>query len=445
MKRTKERIKDREEKIMICKYCGKELPEGSNFCKHCGKKLVDEVESKAAQDPAQTPAPEAAKVASSTPISDTVKNAMQDKKKKKIIIGVVSAIIVGIAIVICMSIYSDQVPEDLVRTSIKESSSFKGGFVKDDYTNGSNYTLYDVKITGTEKIDNSMLLAWYGGKEGKNVRFKGTIKNDSFESEFTGEATFVKDSNGWKVAGSASKKSSTTKPLKGVDNFELTTSSSSSSSYSSSSSSVTTSSENFKSELKENNGSYTCVASQDCKLQYWFGADTASVKQTFKFNPEKGWEKQGDQEITNQKTEYSLAGKTFEYTSSSILDNASNTLSLTFKNSEKTENPIADYSISHPKGSSASEYEKAVNLSGTANGTINHTFGENSFSIALNDAGQQVTFSGKSSSPKEIDGVGKMNTLFLSVKTNANSYESKYSSSKFSASGTFVETKKQAA
>lgn len=432
---------------MICKYCGKELPEGSNFCKHCGKKLVDEVESKAAQDPAQTPAPEAAKVASSMPISDTVKNAMQDKKKKKILIGVVIAAVVVIAAIVGFNVFNSSIPVSAVEDGLKQSDTFTKGFVSDDYTNESTYSFSDIKITKCETVtDNyiaSNVASMYGGKELKSVDFEGKMKNDSFESQFSGNATFVKGTNGWQMVESPTKTWSTTKPLKAVDKFDL--SSLSSSSYSSSSSGVTTSSENFKAELKENGGVYSCEAYQDYKIEYWFGTDTASVKQNFKFNPEKGWEKQGDQEITNQKTEYYLAGKTFEYTSTSISGETSNTVSLTFKSSENTENQTADYSIVHSTGSSTSKYEKAVNLLGTASGTIKHTFGENSFIIELNDSGQQVTFSGRSSNAKNVEGVGRMNTMYLSVKTNANSYESPYGSTQFTPSGTFVETKKQAA
>ena len=429
---------------MFCKYCGKELPDGSNFCKHCGKKLMDDAETQPAENVTQTPTPAAAQAVSSTPISDTFKNAMQDGKKKKVIIGVIVAAVVVIVAIVGFNIYSSTVPASAVEAGLKQSDTFTKGFVSNDYTNESAYSFSDIKITKSENPSDSYtassVASMYGGKDIKSIEFEGKMKNDSFESQFSGKGTVVKGSNGWQMIGTPTKTWSTTKPLKAVEKFDL--GSSSSSSYSSSSSDTTTSSENFTAELNDNDGVYTCEASQDYKIEYWFGADTAAVKQNFKFNPEKGWEKQGDQEITNQKTEYSLAGKTFECTSTSILGNMTDTLSLTFKNSDKTENPTADYSIAHSTGSSTSEYNKAVNLSGSANGTIKHKFGENSFSIELNDAGQQVTFSGNSSYAKEVAGVGKMNTMYLSVKTNANSYESQYSSTKYSTSGTFVETKK---
>ena len=426
---------------MFCKYCGKESPAGSNFCKHCGKKLVAEPEIRATESVSQDASPAAVQAVSPTPVFDTIKNPVQGKKKKKVIIGVAVAAVIAVAAIVGFNIYNSMIPTSAVENSLKQSDTFTKGFVSNDYTNGSAYSFSDIKITKSESVSGgysaSGATSMYGGRELKAVEFEGKMKNDSFESQFTGTGTYVKGSSGWQIVGSPSKTWSSTKPLKAVEKFDLN--SSSSSSYSSSSSDTTISSENFKAELQDNDGVYSCEASQDYKIEYWFGADTASVKQQFKFNPEKGWEKQGDPKITNQKTQYSLAGKTFEYSENS----ASDTISLTFKQTDNSEAPSADYTIAHSTGSSTSEHSKAVNLSGTATGTLKHTFGQSSFTIELNDADQKVTFSGNSSYAKEVAGVGKMNTMSLSVKTDANSYESTYSSTKYSASGSFVENKNQ--
>lgn len=169
------------------------------------------------------------------------------------------------------------------------------------------------------------------------------------------------------------------------------------------------------------------------------------MKQNFKFNPEKGWEKVGNSEVTNQKTEYALGGKSFELSSITYLDassSVSDSITLSFKDTKNSDGQVADYVISHPLPATASKDSRSVNLSGQATGSITHSFGANSFNIELNDKEQQVTFSGNSSNPKEIAGVGKMSTMSLSVKTNANSYESKYTTTKYSAYGTFVEMKR---
>lgn len=204
---------------MFCPECGQASADNSNFCRHCGKKLTKGKELKGTENVPQTsaPAPAPAQAVSSTPVSD-VKNAIKDGKKKDAIIAFVVTTVIVITSFVCINTFFSTVPKSLVEDNIRESSSFNKGFVSSNYTNDSNYVLSDVEITGSETVDNSLQLAWYGGKEGKTVYFKGKLKNDSFESEFSGNATFVRDSNGWRTAGSASKTSSTTKPLKGVIN-----------------------------------------------------------------------------------------------------------------------------------------------------------------------------------------------------------------------------------
>lgn len=464
---------------MFCNYCGKELPDGAKFCRFCGEHLAEEDAAgagtpnttaaaatsgtPAASAPATQAAPSAA--ASATQAAPAVTGAAPatasanpapavagaataatpaPKKKMKtstkvIIIASISAVVVIAVLCALYNAGSKYIAlENMVEDSVCKSSSFYNGFVGDDYTNGSSYTLTKFEITDHTTVNEPLKLAWYGGQEVEKVNFKGKIKNDSFESEFTGEGYFTWDNDGWKQAGAPVKKTSSTKPVKGIDTFDKTTSSSSSSSSSSYTGTKTV--DNFKSELAESNGTYYCEASQDYKIEYWFGTDTASVKQQFRFNPEKGWEKQGDQEISNQKTEYSLAGKSFECITETY--SAKDTLTLTFKDSSET--PSADYTIHHPDTSSANRNTRPVDLSGTATGQIKHTFGENKFIIELKDESQQVAFRGNSSSAKEVEGVGKLNTMYLSVTTNANYYESGSYSSKYSTSGTFVETNKPA-
>ena len=427
---------------MFCKFCGKEIPDGANFCKHCGKQTTSQVsqnqESETDNSELKSSGSETAKTESATAVSDNVKNALQDKKKCGIIIAVVAAVVAVFVGVTIFNLINSQIPASAVEDSLKQSETFTKGFVSSNFTNGSDYSFSDIEITKAEDSQDSYLLSNYGKKYGskeiKYVEFKGKMKNDSFESEFTGTGYYIKTSSGWVCFIGPDKTWSSTKPLKAVESFDLS-SQSSLRDLSSVYSTMTT--DNFQAQLNDNNGVYSCEATQDVKLEYWFGSDTATVKQKFKFNPEKGWEKDGESQIESQKTEYNLAGRSFEYTYSST-----DTITMTFNETDSDEAASADYKIDHSPSASASSNAKAVNLEGTATGNFSHKFGQASFSVELNDSDNEVTFSCDSTYAEVVAGVGGVNGVYFSLKTNSYNYEGGIFSSKYTASGTLRETKK---
>ena len=81
-----------------------------------------------------------------------------------------------------------------------------------------------------------------------------------------------------------------------------------------------------------------------------------------------------------------------------------------------------------------------VDLSGNLTGTIEHEFGKDNFSIELNDAENQVTFTGGESYATISAGDGESNTMSLSTATNTKYFESPFQTSTYRMSmGTYVE------
>lgn len=115
-----------------------------------------------------------------------------------------------------------------------------------------------------------MAKAWYGTDQLKIVYFSGTIANDSFETNFTGECDFKNVNGTWSKASdySLTIDSKSTKPLKGVDTLggQNSSSGSNNASYS-----------DFSSDFNESNGTYTSNATGTVAYTYWFATDTAKV------------------------------------------------------------------------------------------------------------------------------------------------------------------------
>ena len=97
------------------------------------------------------------------------------------------------------------------------------------------------------------------------------------------------------------------------------------------------------------------------------------------------------------------------------------------------------YSGDTSKGSSG-QYYLPVNLSGSLTGAIEHEFGKDNFSIELNDAENQVTFTGGESYATISAGDGESNTMSLSAATNTKYFQSPFQTSTYRMSmGTYVE------
>ena len=281
--------------------------------------------------------------------------------------------------------------------------------------NDSDYSITELRITGQseEKVSSDILSLATSSASGSNavrrVSVTGKMANDNFETSFSGYIYYLKGKNNWEELYTDVDATST-KPLKGVDKAESTTSSSVSIS-------------DFSSTLDESNGSYVSVATQKVQYSFWFADDTATSTTTYKFDQDKGWQRQGDAQLSDMKTEWKLNGKTFAYSeSSSLFSSGSKSSTVSFGDcSGETAN--ATYTIGYAPSSKSSSYTEysTVDLKGSATGALTHEFSKGTFKVELNDKGNSVTlsFTGNSNSTTTSAGVGEVNTLYGSFVTKA--------------------------
>lgn len=436
---------------MFCPECGKKIEEGALFCPECGTKITKQAQPQPADSappqeasaPAASPNPEQAAEPTQTPastaanasateqpaaepsqaaptqneaaqpkyegetagakagkvIDDTMsKFKSLDKTKKYGIVGGGIAAVVLVAIIAFVMPLFGGVPTDVARQAFAQSSLATNGAVSSNYTNASAYEIKDFRIdkqedalAGYDSDTRQMAKAWYGSDQLKTVYFSGTIANESFETNFTGECGFKNINGTWSQASDYSMTidSKETKPLKGVDTLSQK-SSSSNVSYS-----------DFNSDFNESNGTYTSNATSTVTYTYWFATDTAKASQSFTFDPSSGWKASGDATTTDQNTEWTLRDKTFKYSGTEgIVSSANIDASITF--GEASDGSMsATYSTNYTPSAGMNNVGITYNsasVKGTATGKATHKFGDNSFSITLNDSGQSVDITCKYSS-----------------------------------------------
>lgn len=324
-------------------------------------------------------------------IDDTMnKFKALDKTKKYGILGGSIAIVVLIAIIAFIVPLFSGVPTDVARQAFAQNSFATNGAVSSNYTNASAYEIKDFKIdkqedtlAGYDSDTRQMAKAWYGTDQIKTVSFSGTIANESFETNFTGQCDFKNINGNWSPASDYSLKinSKDTKPLKGVDALGKQ-SSSNNVSYS-----------DFNSDFNESNGTYTSNATSTVTYSYWFATDTAKVSQSFTFDPSSGWKTSGDAQTTDQNTEWTLKDKTFKYSGGTgIFSSGTIGSSITFGEA-KDGNTTATYSVNYtPTAGQSSTYStyQSASVKGTATGKASHKFGQSDFTIQISDSGQSV-------------------------------------------------------
>ena len=311
------------------------------------------------------------------------------------------------------------VPTDVARQAFAQNSFATNGAVSTSYTNASAYEIKDFKIdkqedtlAGYDSEYHQMAKAWYGTDQLKTAYFSGTIANESFETNFTGQCDFMNINGTWSPVGDYSLKinSKDTKPLKGVDALGQNTSSSSSNNVSYS---------DFNSDFNESNGTYTSNATSTVTYTYWFATDTAKVSQSFTFDPSSGWKTSGDAQTTDQNTEWTLKDKTFKYQGDTqqVVSTGTIDSSITFKDAENG-SISASYNLSYAPNAGKSDawitYREA-SVKGEATGKASHQFGENSFTIQLSDSGQSVDITCKSNS--WVTSENSKNTLSVTFDT----------------------------
>lgn len=442
---------------MFCPGCGKQIEEGALFCPECGTKIAKQTrqqsadsaqpqektpttstspkpaaesartsansaaETDAATEPMAEPKPEPSQTAATQAettqpkpegetagakagkiIDDTVnKFKGLDKTKKYGILGGGIAIVVLVAIIAFIVPLFGGVPTDVARQAFAQSPLATNGAVSSNYTNESAYEIKNFKIdkqedplAGYDSDTHQMAKAWYGTDQLKTVYFSGAIANDSFETNFTGKCDFKNVNGTWSKASdySLTIDSKNTKPLKGVDTLGEQNSSSSSNNVSYS---------DFNSDFNESNGTYTSNATSTVTYTYWFATDTAKASQSFTFDPSSGWKASGDATTTDQNTEWTLRDKTFKYSGTEgIVSSANIDASITF--GEASDGSMsATYSTNYTPSAVMNNVGITYNsasVKGTATGKATHKFGDNSFSITLNDSGQSVDITCKYSS-----------------------------------------------
>lgn len=420
---------------MFCQECGKQIENYALFCPECGTRVTQRPQSPEDGAPSQEtripttntnsdfdaesaqaefhwtetahPKPEGESAGSkaSNGINKTMERIKNlDKAKKRGIIGG------GIAVVLLMAIFAiivplfNSVPTDTVRQAFAQSSFATEGAVSSNYTNPSAYEIKDFKVDKQVDAQTSYgsgflgtTNASYGAGQIKTVYFSGTIANNSFETDFDGQCDFMNVGGNWTPTSTSSLKinSKYTKPLKGIDAGGTSQKTSSkNASYS-----------DFSSELYEANGTYTSKATMTLAFTYWFATDTAKVTQSFTFDQNSGWKASGDPTITDQKTEWTLENKSFKYSGQEYLGDGTYDATITFGNTSN-EAVSASYEFGYTAKAGASNSFitfKSASVKGTASGKVSHQFGQEKFSINLNDSDQLVDITCSNSSSENKD------------------------------------------
>lgn len=320
-----------------------------------------------------------------------------DKKVRYGIIGGAAVVIIALIAIIGGGLFGG-VPTDVAKQAfINQSSLATSGAVSSQYTNETPYEITEFRIDSEENYpltadEQQILNRYFNSNEARAVTCSGKVANESFETEFSAVVAVIKVDGSWQATEftKADILSENTVPLKGVDT--LSTSSNSNASYS-----------DFSSSLDESNGTYTSSASGTVSYDYWFGTDSATVSQTFTFDPSAGWKPAGDPEQSNETTAWNLEGTTYK---ASIRNGIVNS-TLTLHPSEN--NTItADYTLGATVPSDSTKWFKDFSLSGTATGTLEHKFGTSSVSLTLEDSSNAITFDGPlSSSASSTTGADK--------------------------------------
>lgn len=388
--------------MIYCEHCGKQLKDGAAFCAECGHKVKtaspgrpsDSASGKkpAAGASAQPPAPKNRKIA--------------------IIAGACAAAVIVIAVIAFAIAGANPISNDQLRNDVNASDFATAGVVPSNYVNESPYEITDFKVDDQQKSTENL----FGAElECVTATFTGTLSNANFETEFTGEANYVKENGEWVLFADPSITSSTTTPLKGVDFIDTTAESSDSA--------IVYSTSDFASTLDGGEGSYTSTATQKVSYDMWFATDTATSTATFAFSEDEGWQMQGEAQLSDQATEWKLAGKTFEMQPSSYgnMFERNSTSTLTFTDSDSADSLSAQWAFTFAAPQSSSEYEvlTSLDLGGTATGSPAHEFGEGSFSVTLADAANgNATFECSSDVTFLSSGDATANSLAVNVSTD---------------------------
>ena len=147
----------------------------------------------------------------------TLGNSSQPKKGKGIVAGAIAAVAAIIVAAVVGFNMANNVPEDTVRQALQNSSTVADGIVANDYVTAQPYDLKNLKIDKQEDESTGEIgAAITGSNKARHVYFSGSMENDFFKTDFTGEAYYVKQGDTWVSLLGPSITGNTTTPLQGV-------------------------------------------------------------------------------------------------------------------------------------------------------------------------------------------------------------------------------------
>lgn len=392
--------------MIHCENCGQKLEDDASFCAECGHQVGAEPPAQSAKPTDNTSNAEAKTKADVT--LPKAKPPAPKSKKAAIIAGVCAVAVVIIAVVAFVIMGADPISSDQLKSDVAASDFATKGVVASNYVNDSPYEITELKSNEQQKSTQNIFGMQF---ECVTVSFTGTMQNANFKTEFSGQTTYAKDNGKWQVVSDPSVTTSTTTPLKGVDFIE-------SNANVSSNTAVVYSTSDFTSTLDGSAGSYTSTATQKVSYDMWFATDTATSTATFAFDDEKGWQMQGNAELTDKTTTWKLADKTFEYEDES----GYGTLSASISFSDATGDTLeAAYNIDYDtkKEDTSSRKYSDIDLSNTVSATPIHEFSQNAFNVTFNDSDNAVTLECCSSSVAASAGTAASNALSTSVTTKS--------------------------
>ena len=243
---------------MKCPCCGYNLPDDANFCASCGTNVSvassatavtttstegsrdaaqSTTEPHAAPNNAESGAPEASdptnacgepahfgssignsfSVHQGSNAASHVRQFLTTKKGKGIVAGAIAAVAAIIVAAVVGFNMANNVPEDTVRQALQNSSTVADGIVANDYVTAQPYDLKSLKIDKQEDESTGEIGATItGSNKARHVYFSGSMENDFFKTDFTGEAYYVKQGDTWVSLLGPSITGNTTTPLQGV-------------------------------------------------------------------------------------------------------------------------------------------------------------------------------------------------------------------------------------
>lgn len=451
-----------------CPSCGSEMKENAKFCGVCGVRFSIPTDTEPMEDDAASTSDIVAhdsnsKVATNTdaeptPMSENETgqhgavaslaqedtpalsaqkvslSALLGLKTVKIGIASIAAIVLA-CIVFFLMRPNLSVPEDVVKNALKTETSIMSGIIQSEYVNESEYELTEFSVD-SQKVEDQKVSgtnASMGFVLG-TVTFSGTVKNESFETQFTGTGSFTKMTKAkeaeWTPADITIEWTQT-KPLKGVDSMGDETEARNT---------VIT---DFSSTFEESNGSYTSTAQRKATYAFWFAEDSCTESQTYIFDKNQGWISSGDKQTSNRSTKYLFDGKSFvlsEESANPSFPAESRSSTVTFAGGDGGSLSASyTFDVKSVDMYSSEDYQP-ISLSGTLVGVVSHDFGLEEFSLNFTDAKNNVTFAVKGSDEDTTEGA-EVPKFMADIITKSTWFVPKYGSSDtYSADGlTFVQ------